>query len=323
MRVARHIWPGIAYHLIWRFVDSTWYLQGEPERTKYLALLNRALSASTWRCFAFALMSNHIHMALIAGVEALESWSRRVHTPFARWINQQRGRIGPVMADRPKAIAIDRGREAHVLAYIHNNPVRAGVVARPGESSWTSHCYYVDATPPPWLAVDFACARMGITRGAEMDAWVNATSGESGELDMRAVRKRARTHGAIEVATPTAAGVVPLVRRPAAYIRPDPRFVAAIAAAAAGTSIDELASRRRSESIVAGRFAAVHCAMRLHITGADIAAALAISEGAVARIKRRDATRVQAKVVDLAWARLEVELAPAPQVKSVPGGSND
>jgi hypothetical protein len=42
-----------------------------------------------------------------------------------------------------------------VIEYVHNNPVRAGVVARATESTWTSHRAYVGSIEAPaWLAAD-------------------------------------------------------------------------------------------------------------------------------------------------------------------------
>ena len=87
-------------------------------------------------------MSNHIHVAMIAGAAPLESWAKRVHSPFATWMNRQRGRLGPLIADRPKDIAVPDDRVPHLIAYIHNNPVRAGIVERAVGSVWTSHLAY-------------------------------------------------------------------------------------------------------------------------------------------------------------------------------------
>jgi hypothetical protein len=64
-----------------------------------------------------------------------------------------------------------------VIAYIHNNPVRAGVVAKASDSSWTSHRAYVGSSKPPqWLKVDHGYELMNITEPADFDTFVNAES---------------------------------------------------------------------------------------------------------------------------------------------------
>src|SRR5678815_1695229 len=128
MRIIRRNHPGVTYHLIARFVENRWFLDTPKARANYLRLLGRALVDTDWVCLAYALMSSHIHLLMIAGHETLKSWILRVHTPFAIWLNEQRERIGPVFTRGPADRAIPAERAAAVIAYIHNNPVRAGVV---------------------------------------------------------------------------------------------------------------------------------------------------------------------------------------------------
>src|SRR5437868_4699035 len=146
--------PGALYHCIWQFVDQTWFIQHAEERERYLFLLGRALKRSDWRCVAYAVMSNHIHIAAIAGKRPMSSWTLAVNSPFAGWLNKQHRRKGPVFADRAKDHQIRPAREGAVIAYIHNNPVEAGVVARARDSRWTSHRAYAGLDPvPDWLDV--------------------------------------------------------------------------------------------------------------------------------------------------------------------------
>ncbi|MDQ3341572.1 MAG: transposase [Myxococcota bacterium] len=113
------------YHLISRFVDREWFIRLPDERRFYLQLLGAALCATDWRCLAFAIMSNHIHLAMIAGTQKLDSWIRRVHSPFATAMNRSYDRIGPMFVRGPKDIEVDEHGVGAVIAYIHNNPVRA------------------------------------------------------------------------------------------------------------------------------------------------------------------------------------------------------
>ncbi len=307
MRIARLIIPEVHYHLIWRFVDRTWFFRDDEERAVYLRLLGRAVGQSDWHCTAYALMSNHIHIAAIAGTQSLASWSKRVNSPFAHWMNRRHERIGPVMADRPRSYAMKHEREAHVLAYIHNNPVRAGLVRRALDSTWTSHRYYVDAKPPPWLKTDVALERFAFQRGDEFDRWVNQTPGDSGKVPTRDVRRAARKRGAVEAATP-GNEIVPLVRRSFAFLRPDPTFVVRVAADAVQIRHTELCSRRRTPAVVDGRAVAVHAAETVGVAASDIANALGVSGAAVSQIRRRTMTMRALAALKVCMARLELEL---------------
>lgn len=183
-RRSRRPRPGITYHLISRFVAREWFIRGDVERQQYLALFGRAIIRSDWRCLAYAVMSNHIHAALLAGTESLASWINHAHSPFAEWMNARHGRIGSVFVRGPKLIAVKPTGLARLVAYIHRNPVRAGLATRAAGSTWTSHGAFLDpAERPPWLDVQLALERAGMRDGAELDAWVDATPVERAELD--------------------------------------------------------------------------------------------------------------------------------------------
>ena len=172
-RWPRHIEPGTTYHLISRFVDREWFIRQQHERELYLRLLGKALSTSDWQCLAFAIMSNHVHLAMVAGTQALDTWLRRVHSPFADTMNRAYGRIGSMFVRGPKALPIDPAGVGSVIAYIHNNPVRAKVVERASASTWTSHPGYVGLQRPPrWLRVEQGLVLAGFEDPTAFDRWV-------------------------------------------------------------------------------------------------------------------------------------------------------
>jgi len=122
-REPRSFEPGLTYHLISRFIERRWFVTKPQERACYLELQGRALARTDWRLIGYAIMSNHIHLAAIAGRQALDSWLRPVHAPFADMLNEAHQRIGPVFVRGPKAYPVVNAR-VKLLAYIHNNPVR-------------------------------------------------------------------------------------------------------------------------------------------------------------------------------------------------------
>ncbi len=223
-RIARCIQPDTVHHVISRFVDRNWFFEEDGEREQYLVLLGRALSRTDWRCLAFCVMSNHVHLALVAGRMPLAAWARRVHSPFAHWMNGRRKRLGPLFADRPSAHGIPPERVLEVLAYIHNNPVRAEVVKTAAATKWSSHPAYTGRLPAPsWLHVGEGLARAGCTSDpVRFDALVASRVGALELPDLSAVRLAARREGAVEVGTPTLTEpcAVPLVARPLAALRP-------------------------------------------------------------------------------------------------------
>ena len=186
-RGLRFIQPGAIHHLISRFVGQEFFISGDEERVRYLACLERHISRSDWRCFAFAVMSNHIHLGVLAGEDPLASWMRDMHSEFADWINERRKRIGAVFVRGPTAIEIADERVTRLIAYIHRNPVRAGLVAHPRDSTWTSHRAYIGLAPQPeWLDV-----KLGLTRAQKTPEELDAIA-ESTIYDTKQAARRGR-----------------------------------------------------------------------------------------------------------------------------------
>lgn len=285
MRQARFHVPGVVQHLIWRFVDHRWFIAGDEERACYLRWLGRALSDSDWRCLAFALMSNHIHVAAVAGREPLAAWSRRVNLPFARWINDRLGRIGPVFADRANDWATAPTGVANLIAYIHNNPVRAGVVSHARDSDWTSHAAYINSvTPLGWLHVSEGLDLVQHDRDS-FDAFVEGQPPDPVRPKRRPLAATVQHYAQLNIATPFERQF-PLVMRPFGTVRPDPRRVLALVCAELGLSPSEVASRRQLPAFRQARAATVQCGLASGLSGADVGAVLGLTQQAVSWVAR-------------------------------------
>jgi hypothetical protein len=266
--------PGFAYHLISRFIENQWFIVTEHERTLYLRLLGRALSSSDWKCLAYGAMSSHIHLGMIAGEQPLHSWLRRVHSPFATAINKSLDRIGPVFVRGPADHYVAPQRVCKLIAYIHNNPTRAGVVNAARASSWTSHRAYIGLErAPPWLHVPEGLARAGFTGPAEFDRWVTEPASSLRRQDLVDVELQGGE------ATPT--------RRRRTIDCPTPDAIVQATAEVVGVSLPQLRSSRRGSHERLARRIAVQCAAIVGLTGVEIATALAITQQGESVIRRR------------------------------------
>jgi len=125
-------------------------------REKYLDYLGQALSRHDARMVAYCLMSSHVHLVVQLGCDPLGKLTTRIHSPFGNWVNSQKQGVGAIFADRPKSVLVHT--ETHgmeLIRYVHNNPVRAGVVERASESGWSSHRAYLGLKrAPEWLSTE-------------------------------------------------------------------------------------------------------------------------------------------------------------------------
>lgn len=176
-RTARLSVRGGVFHLISRFARDERHLDKKGARDVYLALVASAAARTDAKILAYCLMSNHVHVVVVQGEEPLARFMKSVHTGFARWVQGQSRRTksqGPVFAERARGVLVEK--DSHLLdlvRYVHNNPVRAGVVKRARDSAWTSHRAYIGlAKAPDWLDTrpvlsKFARDRRGAAKAME------------------------------------------------------------------------------------------------------------------------------------------------------------
>ncbi len=133
--------PGIAHHVIQRGNNRQACFFTEDDYPVYLDKLKEYSRKYEVEIHAYVLMSNHVHL-LLTPKEA-DGMSRLVQSLgryYVRYVNQRYGRSGTLWEGRFKSCVIDS--ENYFLAvsrYIELNPVRAGMVASPGDYPWSSY----------------------------------------------------------------------------------------------------------------------------------------------------------------------------------------
>lgn len=275
-RYRRRITEGSVQHLISRFVNRQFLFDVPDARDEYLARAQHAFARTGWTALGYALMSSHVHWLVQAGSSSSDRLMRSLHAGFSGWLNRSTGRLGPVFADRHRNVECEGETALAVLAYIHNNPVRAGVVADPSASAWTSHRAYVGLEPTPaWLNVDRGLSLSGLeptTRGrAAFHRLVASRASELRRPDLSGANlaqarsdSRKRQALPVELMSPrlirTEEGLVQEVEwmLPASSpYRPrwegPPLAVIAAVASITGSSEDEIRSRGRSRRVCAAR----------------------------------------------------------------------
>lgn len=156
-------------------------------------------------------MSTHTHFAAIAGRQPFADWSRPLHVGFVRWLNSRRGRLGAGIANRPATYEVAPTQCARLIAYHHNNPVRAGVVPSAADSDWTSHRAYTSGNSPDWLRDDLGLELAGFgASGSGRDAFaefVRASERDQWSLsddELLGIRRNAREQlgASVEIGQP-------------------------------------------------------------------------------------------------------------------------
>lgn len=163
-RTRRHCRAHSFQHVISRFVDGEFRFIDDEDRTTYLTMLGAMCRRVDWRIVCFALMSNHVHTGAWAGDSPLYRFFHPLHSRFGNYWHRRHGGMGAVFSERPKNFEVRGEHLAELIAYVHMNPVRAGIVRRPSESRWTSHRIFMRLEPVPvWLDIEWALSLCGFS----------------------------------------------------------------------------------------------------------------------------------------------------------------
>lgn len=122
------------------------------------------------RCYAWALMPNHVHLLVRTGEEVLSKWVQRLLSGYGQYLNIRRNRAGDVYGGRFKSLLCEEDNYfLELVRYIHLNPLKAGLVKNLkglGGYSWCGHGSILGKRPRKWQAVDEVLVHFG-TRKAQ------------------------------------------------------------------------------------------------------------------------------------------------------------
>ncbi len=122
-----------------RGVDGRDIFRDDQDRTAFLDGLTRIGKESAADIVAYCLMGNHFHLAIKVGLAPLASVMQRILTSHSLTFNRRHNRTGHLFQARYKAIlCLNDAYLLGLIRYIHMNPVRAGLVARPQDWRWSS-----------------------------------------------------------------------------------------------------------------------------------------------------------------------------------------
>ncbi len=128
-RTSRIDIPGLVHHVMVRGIERRDIFHDDHDRRDFLERLRRLTDETDTRCFAWVLMSNHIHLLLQPTSGRLSSFMRRILTGYAVTFNNRHGRSGHLFQNRYKSVVCDvESYFLQVVRYIHLNPLRAGIL---------------------------------------------------------------------------------------------------------------------------------------------------------------------------------------------------
>jgi DNA-binding transcriptional regulator YiaG len=88
-------------------------------------------------------MDNHVHILVGEGKEGIALVMKRINVSYVIYFNKKYNRIGHLFQDRFKSEVIETDSYLlEAIRYIHNNPVKAGIVSKATDYPWSSYKLY-------------------------------------------------------------------------------------------------------------------------------------------------------------------------------------
>lgn len=110
------------------------------DRALYLILIEKYFKRHQLQCFAYCLMTNHIHLLLLSpNIWRMSKAIHAMHTSYAKYFHNRYARGGHLFHDRFSSWVVQN--QSHLKSskrYIEENPVKAKLVKYPGDYPWSS-----------------------------------------------------------------------------------------------------------------------------------------------------------------------------------------
>lgn len=154
--------PGGLYHVMLRGNNRRAIFFDNDDRQRWESLLAEGLARYGQRIHAYCWMTNHIHMAVQCRVEPVSALMRFVASQYSRSTNRKMQRSGHLFERRHCLVLVQADCYLKALVrYIHQNPLRAGIVEDLSAYRWSSHRAYLGETGLDWLTTEWVLSMFG------------------------------------------------------------------------------------------------------------------------------------------------------------------
>lgn len=136
--------PGVPHHVTQRGNRREKTFFGADDYALYLDLLASASAQHGVEIWAYCLMPNHVHIVAVPRDEdGLARTFRYVHRHYTGYVNARMRVTGHLWQGRFSSVAMDEAHLFAALRYVALNPVRARLVAKAEDWSWSSvHAHF-------------------------------------------------------------------------------------------------------------------------------------------------------------------------------------
>lgn len=186
-RLARATIIGYPHHVVQRGNYDQPVFESEADYRHYLSLLKECVARYAVDIWAYCLMPNHVHLICVPKAEeGLARAFNTVHMRYAQYFNGKRSLHGHLWRARFMSCALDDPSVREEVRFIENNPVRAHLIERAEDYSWSSARAHVTGESDPVL-------NKGCFLTGDISDWRTYLESRGDEASIGRTRARLRT----------------------------------------------------------------------------------------------------------------------------------
>lgn len=133
------------YHIMLRGNERKNIFLSDEDKLRFMETMYEKKQGASFYLHSFCLMDNHIHLMLSEGLEDISKVMKRITISYVSYFNKKYQRVGHLFQDRFKSEVVEQDSYVLSLArYIHQNPVKAGMVQKAADYRWSSYLSYLN-----------------------------------------------------------------------------------------------------------------------------------------------------------------------------------
>ena len=182
------------YHVMLRGINHQRIFEDEEDAAKFMDLLSNYKKRCGYALYGYCLMDNHVHLLIHEAIrpsvleykgrdieagegENLEMVFKRLGVAYVAYFNRKYQRSGHLFQDRFKSEPItDDAYLLMALRYIHRNPVKAGICAKPEDYTPSSYWEYLGEKQGRFADVDYV---LGIINREQLIQYTNENNNDT------------------------------------------------------------------------------------------------------------------------------------------------
>ena len=167
-----------------RGIEGNSIVADDDDRRFFVTRMGLTATTTGTSIYAWALMTNHVHILLKSGTAGLSTFMRKLLTGYATGYNRRHKRHGHLFQNRYKSIVCEEEPYfLRLVSYIHLNPLRAGLVNSLEELEryrWSGHAVVMNRIRHEWQDRGYVLGYFGQKDSASQKAYSEFIAEESG-----------------------------------------------------------------------------------------------------------------------------------------------